>query len=160
MNAPGDIVILLVLIAAFVACAAYAAGRLHQRYQNGPDRAEAYRSGYDTGTRSVFSMAARAAGRRRTSGAVHASAAAPVGGEEPTEALDEGPTAALDEGPTKPVPQLGVPEQQKPVEEKRGRHLVPDELVRATTYRLPPDRVARAKVVQPADPPVPRPRGN
>jgi hypothetical protein len=27
-----------------------------------------------------------------------------------------------------------------------GRHLVPDELVQAATYRLPPDRVARAKV--------------
>jgi hypothetical protein len=27
-----------------------------------------------------------------------------------------------------------------------GRHTVPDELVRATTYRLPPDRVFRAKV--------------
>jgi hypothetical protein len=30
--------------------------------------------------------------------------------------------------------------------ENRGRHLVPDELVQAATYRLPPDRVARAKV--------------
>ena len=29
-----------------------------------------------------------------------------------------------------------------------GRHLVPDELVRAPTYRLTPDRVARAKVRQ------------
>jgi hypothetical protein len=27
-----------------------------------------------------------------------------------------------------------------------GRHLVPDELVQAPTYRLTPDRVARAKV--------------
>jgi hypothetical protein len=27
-----------------------------------------------------------------------------------------------------------------------GRHYVPDELVQAATYRLPPDRVARAKV--------------
>ncbi|WP_344935236.1 hypothetical protein, partial [Actinoplanes nipponensis] len=34
-----------------------------------------------------------------------------------------------------------------------GRHLVPDELVRAPTYRLTPDRVARAKVREaiPAD---------
>jgi hypothetical protein len=29
---------------------------------------------------------------------------------------------------------------------RRGRHLVPQELVRAATYRLNPDRVARAKV--------------
>jgi hypothetical protein len=35
-----------------------------------------------------------------------------------------------------PVPRLG----------RRGRHYVPDELVRAATYRLSPDRVARAKV--------------
>ncbi|MFD0520906.1 hypothetical protein [Paractinoplanes durhamensis] len=30
--------------------------------------------------------------------------------------------------------------------ESTGRHGVPDELVQATTYRLPPDRVFRAKV--------------
>jgi hypothetical protein len=51
-----------------------------------------------------------------------------------------------------------------------GRHLVPDELVRAATYRLPPDRVARAKVrgaVPPDDPAgtlerpsVPKPRSS
>ncbi|MEV6495597.1 hypothetical protein AB0M20_44325 [Actinoplanes sp. NPDC051633] len=60
-----------------------------------------------------------------------------------------------------PVPRLG----------RRGRHYVPDELVRAATYRLAPDRVARAKVpgAQPPedddtpDPPhqhVPRPRSS
>lgn len=46
--------------------------------------------------------------------------------------------------------------------ESAGRHTVPDELVRAATYKLPADRVARAKVRRPedpADPPVPRPRG-
>jgi hypothetical protein len=30
--------------------------------------------------------------------------------------------------------------------ESSGRHFVPDELVQAATYRLPPDRVFRAKV--------------
>ena len=59
-----------------------------------------------------------------------------------------------------PVPRLG----------RRGRHYVPDELVRAATYRLSPDRVARAKVpdaLPPDDdtpePPhhhVPRPRSS
>jgi hypothetical protein len=34
-----------------------------------------------------------------------------------------------------------------------GRHTVPDELVRAATYRLPPDRVFRAKVRDTAEPP-------
>ena len=35
-----------------------------------------------------------------------------------------------------------------PKRHRRGRHFVPDELVRAVTYRLTPDRVARAKVRQ------------
>lgn len=46
-----------------------------------------------------------------------------------------------------------------------GRHTVPDELVRASTYRLPPDRVFRAKVRDNNTPPddpttrlVPKPR--
>ena len=55
-----------------------------------------------------------------------------------------------------------------PEPSRRGRHLVPDELVRAATYRLTPDRVARAKVhgaaTRPDDPdprpPVPRPRSS
>jgi hypothetical protein len=55
-----------------------------------------------------------------------------------------------------------VPEQREP-ESRQGRHTVPEELVQAATYVLPPDRVARAKVVRrpdgPAEPPVPRPRG-
>jgi hypothetical protein len=62
---------------------------------------------------------------------------------------------------------------------RRGRHLVPQELVRAATYRLSPDRVARAKVPgalplpgdegpdatgpeaeQPVKPTVPKPRSS
>jgi hypothetical protein len=46
-----------------------------------------------------------------------------------------------------------------------GRHTVPDELVQAATYRLPPDRVFRAKVRDTDTPPddpttrlVPKPR--
>ncbi len=34
--------------------------------------------------------------------------------------------------------------------ESTGRHTVPDELVQAATYRLPPDRIFRAKVPQQA----------
>ena len=49
-----------------------------------------------------------------------------------------------------------------------GRHTVPDELVQAATYRLNPDRVARAKVHDAGTsdeettrlPPVPRPRSS
>jgi hypothetical protein len=55
-------------------------------------------------------------------------------------------------------------------ETRAGRHLVPDELVKAPTYRLAPDRVARAKVreaIPPEEgedttrlPAVPRPRSS
>ena len=50
-----------------------------------------------------------------------------------------------------------------------GRHTAPDELVQAATYRLNPDRVARAKVhdagtpdeeITTRLPPVPRPRSS
>jgi hypothetical protein len=109
MTTPGDIALLIVLAAALMACAGYAAGRLHQRRQSGPDLRDAYKTGYDAATRSVFSMAARAAGRKPAA-----------------------PDVATD------VPD--VPGQRE------GRHAVPEELVRAKTYRLPFDRVARAKV--------------
>ncbi|HWS38770.1 MAG TPA: hypothetical protein VN408_39285 [Actinoplanes sp.] len=108
MTAPGDTILVIILAAALMACFGYTAGRLHQRRQGGADRATAYKRGYDAATRSVFSMAARAAGRRP---------AAP-------EADEVGP-------------------------EVTGRHAVPEELVRAATYLLPPDRVARARVPQP-----------
>jgi hypothetical protein len=38
--------------------------------------------------------------------------------------------------------------------ESSGRHTVPDELVHSATYRLPADRVFRAKVPEPADRPA------
>ncbi|MGX6603019.1 hypothetical protein ACWKSP_12900 [Micromonosporaceae bacterium Da 78-11] len=66
MTAPGNSALLFTLLALFVACSAYAAGRLHQRYQMHRDREDAYRDGYDTATRSVFSMAARLIAPRRS----------------------------------------------------------------------------------------------
>jgi hypothetical protein len=114
MTTPGDIALLIVLAAAVMACAGYAAGRLHQRRQAGPDLRDAYKTGYDAATRSVFSMAARAAGKK------------------PADPETSDPEAAGG-GPD-------VPGQRE------GRHAVPEELVRAKTYRLPFDRVARAKV--------------
>ncbi|GIF35848.1 hypothetical protein [Actinoplanes xinjiangensis] len=128
MTTPGDIALLIVLAAALMACAGYAAGRFHQRRQSGPDLRDAYKTGYDAATRSVFSMAARAAGRKPDS-----------------------PDADTDTDPDAPdAPD--VPGQRE------GRHAVPEELVRAKTYRLPVDRVARAKVprqVESADDPAP-----
>jgi hypothetical protein len=65
MTAPGNDALLITLLAAFTACVGYAAGRLHQWYRTVLDRDEAYRDGYDTATRSVFSLAARLIGPRR-----------------------------------------------------------------------------------------------
>ncbi|WP_203827516.1 hypothetical protein [Actinoplanes palleronii] len=93
---------------------------------------------------------------------------------EPVPALYPG-TASEPVDPSEPVVEV----------ESSGRHTVPDELVRAATYKLAADRVARAKVIGPDDaapapanaapssarptspsspepggrPPVPRPRG-
>jgi len=62
MTAPGNTALVVSLMAVFVACAAYAIGRWHQR---GRDREDAYREGYDNATRSTVSLAARAVARRR-----------------------------------------------------------------------------------------------
>jgi len=60
---------------------------------------------------------------------------------------------------------VAVTEHETPEAGSSGRHTVPDELVQAATYRLPPDRVFRAKVrdtAASADDPttklVPKPR--
>jgi hypothetical protein len=203
MTAPGNSALLITMLAVFLACCGYAAGRLHQRYQMERDREEAYRDGYDTATRSVFSLAARVIAPRRgvratvpatvpvalgeppvspppqPSGpgvagllrrsAVPGSAAGAVAAEaddaeslgfpvppppssrvvaEPAavggvvyqqfpdpRAVEVGPVG--DRKPASPEPAAGASD---------GRHTVPDELVQAATYRLPPDRIFRAKV--------------
>jgi hypothetical protein len=200
MTAPGDSVLLLILFAVFLACCGYAGGRAHQRYLTSQDREDAYRDGYETGTRSVFSTAVRMLGPRRP---VRASApVAPVTPpEEPTRPVEE-PVRPVEEPAqhaeevTVPVaaPPLGFPLPAPPppyavidppavggvtyhqfpdprpadgsgptLNEPRprlsdrsglalgttrteGRHTVPDELVQATTYQLPPDRIFRARV--------------
>jgi hypothetical protein len=150
MTAPGDIILLIVLAAAVMACAGYAAGRLHQRRQSGPDMREAYRTGYEAATRNVFSMAARAAGRRPPV----APEVVPLGPDSVAgvpvvpDSVPVGPDSAPagpDSVPAGPDSVAGVPAQRE------GRHTVPDELVQAATYRLPADRVARAKVPRPGD---------
>jgi hypothetical protein len=65
MTAPGNSALVASLMAVFVACAAYAIGRLHQRRQMDRDREDAYQEGYDNATRSTFRLAARAVARRR-----------------------------------------------------------------------------------------------
>jgi hypothetical protein len=152
MTATGD-VLLIALLAAFTACAGYVAGRLHQWYLVGVDRDEAYQDGFDTGTRSVFSTAARMIAARR-----------PVRGSAPVVPQPDAPAdAPVVPEPDVPVDVAVVPHRDVPVDvavvshpdvpadvavvpSRGGRHQVPDELVQAATYRLPADRVARAKV--------------
>jgi hypothetical protein len=189
MTAPGNSAVLLTLLAALVTCTGYAAGRLHQWYRTGVDRDEAYRDGYDTATRSTFSMAARIIGPRRDKVAVRASASVPSApaaaapADSPSVAAPANSPSVTPPGPVKPVPFFGPkivaapsaadssPTGDSPDEvasAESGRHFVPDELVRAATYRLAPDRVARAKVhgttppsdESPARPAVPKPRAS
>jgi hypothetical protein len=218
MNAPGNSILIIALLAVFVACCGYAAGRIHQRRQTGGDREAAYRDGYEKGSNSVFRLAARVIVPRRA-----VRAAAPVkpesaAGDETTllpqvsspaknepakapeaEVADLGfplppppPEGTVPEPPAVggvrfqrfPDPRTGGettvlpdlrdqaarPEAADSVPEPRrapghrapegeedtvdasaevstpGRHTVPEELVQAATYRLPPDRVFRAKV--------------
>jgi hypothetical protein len=98
MTAPGNSVVLILLLAAFLACTGYAGGRLHQWYRMGQERDEAYRDGYDTATRSVFSLAARIISPRRTDrSAIRASAAVVI------------PASAVVETATSPLPPTAPP---------------------------------------------------
>ncbi|MFI5491394.1 hypothetical protein [Actinoplanes sp. NPDC051859] len=157
MAAPGQDALVIALLAACTACVGYAVGRLHQWYRTGFDRDEAYRDGYETATRSVFSTAARMIGTRRSArgrAAVRAvSKAAPAGMTASSEAAPAGMSASSEAAPA--AAQVGlepVPEGERAgsgavsADSDGGRHLVPDGLVQAATYRLNPDRVARAKV--------------
>ena len=100
MTAPGDSVLIFILLALFVACSAYAAGRLHQRYQTARDREEAYRDGYETASSRVFSLAARTLVPKRAARGVAAepAAAARTGGSTEAgagHAPSEGSAAAV-----------------------------------------------------------------
>jgi hypothetical protein len=89
------------------------------------------------------------------------------GGEDPAE-RSEAFFAPVVRGPGEA--ELEVDGEDAPRLGRRGRHYVPDELVRASTYRLPADRVARAKVPDTIRPPedeedgprghVPKPRSS
>jgi hypothetical protein len=190
MSSPANSAVLVTLLTVLIICTGYAAGRLHQWYRAAADRDEAYQEGYDTGARSTFSMAARIAGPRRDKAAVRASAAVrPAAPESPAASSSSSSSSSLpaepvpaprtvaspDAGPVDPSPlpwppsvSSGSPSADGEVSSS-GRHLVPDELIRAATFRLAPDRVARARVhgaVPPDDsapeapgrPSVPKPR--
>lgn len=111
MTAPGDSVLIFILLALFVASAAYAAGRLHQRHQFRQDREEAYRDGYETASDRVFSLAVRAVTPRRTprgTAAVHTSPAKPAGPPTPRSPLPAPATPPLTAGTTLPPSSAGT----------------------------------------------------
>ena len=74
-------------------------------------------------------------------------------GTERREAAVERDEAAGSGAFFEPVVRDAVAEAPGPRAGRSGRHFVPDELVQATTYRLPADRVARAKVPDTIKPP-------
>lgn len=121
MTAPGDDVLTLLLLALFLVSTGYAAGRLHQWYRMGTDRDEAYRDGYDTATRSVFSMAVRLIGPRRPVRATATVIPGTVTTPRPDLAADAGMPAAAIAGASEAAPANDAP-----------------------THRLTPARIARA----------------
>ncbi|MFF5085277.1 hypothetical protein ACFY36_50255 [Actinoplanes sp. NPDC000266] len=192
MTAPGDSVLIFILVAVFFACCGYAAGRLHQKRQSAHDREEAYREGYEKASNRPFDPGPR---RAAPSPVEAPPAAAPhPAAPHPAAAHPAPRPAAPSQGsfpvPPPPPPNVRVepaavggvtyqpfpdprpaaPEQDTvaspaPQPKPSGRHTVPDELVQAKTYRLPADRVFRAKVPdskplpeEPTIPSVPKPR--
>lgn len=135
MTAPGNDLLLTVLLVAFTTCTGYAAGRIHQWYRTALDRDQAYRDGYDTATRSLFSLAARIVRPRRSDKSA-------VRGTATVTSILEAPSNAVRAGDAD-IPVAGT---MNGMLDQSGRHTAPDELVTGPTYRLAPDRVARARV--------------
>ncbi len=59
MNPPETGVVQAFFVLIFALCTSYSAGRLHQWYKHAHERDEAWRSGYDSATRSLFHLATR-----------------------------------------------------------------------------------------------------
>lgn len=59
MNAPGNQILTTGLGMLMLIILCYVGGRLHQWYKHTMDREEAFRDGYNTATRSLFSLATR-----------------------------------------------------------------------------------------------------
>jgi hypothetical protein len=114
MTAPGNSALVIGLMAAFVACAAYAIGRLHQRRQMDSDREDAYREGYDNASRRTFSLAAHLVARRR--------AARPA-----ADSITDGP-ASIEPEPdpaTQPLPPVSPPPSPRPASPPPAASSVP-----------------------------------
>jgi hypothetical protein len=133
MTAPGNGILLTVLTIVFTSCTGYAAGRIHQWYRTSLERDQAYRDGYDTATRSLFSVAARMVRPRRG---------------EKNAARGTATVTSILAAPGAVSADLADPRADAAGAAAGGRHTVADELVHASTYRLTPDRIARATVPQ------------
>lgn len=59
MIAPGNSLIQALFALAFVIATGYASGRIHQWYRHGVERDQAYRSGYNLASNSMFDLALR-----------------------------------------------------------------------------------------------------
>src|SRR3954454_21345093 len=60
VNPPESGLLQAFFVLIFALCTAYSAGRLHQWYKHAYERDDAWRSGYDAATRSLFHLVARA----------------------------------------------------------------------------------------------------
>jgi hypothetical protein len=58
---PGNQLVSVTFMILLLITTCYAAGRLHQWYRQGTERDHAFRTGYDTATKSLFSLATRVA---------------------------------------------------------------------------------------------------
>lgn len=118
MTAPGNDIVLSVLLIAFTACTGYAAGRIHQWYRTALERDQAYRDGYDTATRSLFGLAARIVRPRRS---------------ERGEVRGTATVTSILAAPSGPSVHTG------------GRHTAPEGPIEGPTYRLTPERLAQVR---------------
>jgi hypothetical protein len=134
MTAPGNGLLLTSLLIVFTVSVGYAAGRVHQWYRASLERDEAYREGYDTATRSLFSVAARLIRPRRSeTGTVRGTATV-----APASAV---PAAGMG------APGMGKwftdPGSARTVIDVGGRHKLRDELAHTDGLRRTPIGVRR-----------------
>lgn len=116
MIAPGNALLSSALGILLVVVLCYAAGRLHQWYRTTYEREAAFRDGYDTATRSLFSLAARV-GREITISRNAKQGFEPgiVSAAKPTKAHARGAAPVTKMSPTRRVPRHRAPDDGQTV---------------------------------------------
>jgi len=66
VNPPETDVLQAFFVLIFALCTSYSAGRLHQWYKHAHERDDAWRSGYDSATRSLFHLVTRTRRQEQT----------------------------------------------------------------------------------------------